>query len=146
MSTRGLAESVEGLNSALAQSPGKLYDCKVLQEKWCTGLKGLMASQSSLLYSLAWTVANVGGPNSSWRLCVFDWCACVLQTRCTPEELQLSFYCFRYSPESARCKYNLDQHWQLWRAYLSMRREFARAVYPPPVTAAWCPSVKIITG
>jgi len=31
-----LAESVEGSNSSLAQSPGELYDCKVLQEKWRT--------------------------------------------------------------------------------------------------------------
>ena len=52
-----------------------------------------------------------------------------------------SFYCFRDSPESVRCEYNLDHHWRLWRAYLSTRRGSARAVYPPPVTAVWCPSV-----
>ena len=34
--TTRLAESVEGLNSSLAQSPGELYDCKALQEKWGT--------------------------------------------------------------------------------------------------------------
>ena len=71
----------------------------------------------------------------------FDWFACVMQIRCAPEELQLSFYCFRDSPESVRCECNLDHHWQLWRAYLSTRREIARAVYLPPVTAVWCPSV-----
>ena len=39
--TTRLAESVEGLNSSLAQSPGELQDCKVLQEKWRTrDLKG----------------------------------------------------------------------------------------------------------
>jgi len=69
----------------------------------------LMASQSwvlsRLLYLLAWTVTNVGGPNSSWRLCVFDWCAGVLQIRCAPEELQLSFHCFCDSPESVCCEY-----------------------------------------
>jgi len=32
-STTRLAESIGGLNSSLAQSPGELYDCKVLQEK-----------------------------------------------------------------------------------------------------------------
>ena len=42
-----------------------------------------------------------------------------------------------------RCEYNLEHHWQLWRAYLSTRREIARAVYPPPVTAVWCPSVTL---
>jgi len=31
-----LAESVKGLNSSLAQSPGELQDCKALQEKWRT--------------------------------------------------------------------------------------------------------------
>jgi len=74
---------------------------------------------SKLLYLLAWTVANVGGLNRCWRLCVFDWCACALQ--------------------SVRCKYNLDHHWRLWRAYLSTRQEFARAVYIPPVTAILVP-------
>jgi len=34
--TTRLAESVEGLNSSLAQSPGELQDCKALQEKWRT--------------------------------------------------------------------------------------------------------------
>jgi len=34
--TTRLAESVEGLNSSLAQSPGELQDCKALQEKWHT--------------------------------------------------------------------------------------------------------------
>ena len=77
--------------------------------------------------------------NSGWRLCVFDWCACVLQNRCAPEELQLSFYCFRDSPESMRCEYNHDHHWQLWPAYFATRREFARAVYPTPVTAVLMP-------
>jgi len=39
--TKRLAESVEGLNSSLAQSPDELSDCKVLQEKWRTrDLKG----------------------------------------------------------------------------------------------------------
>ena len=33
-STTRLAESVEVLNSSLAQSPGKLYDCKALHETW----------------------------------------------------------------------------------------------------------------
>ena len=70
---------------------------------------------SRLLHLPAWTVTNVGGPNRSWRLCVFDWCACVLQIRCAPEELQLSFYCFRDFPESVRCESNLDHHWQLCR-------------------------------
>ena len=63
----------------------------------------------------------------------------MLQIRCAPEELQLSFYYFRDSLESVRCEYNLDHHWQLWPAYLSMRREIARAVYPPPVTAVLVP-------
>jgi len=36
-----LAESVEGLNSSLAQSPGELKDCKALQDLWRTrDLKG----------------------------------------------------------------------------------------------------------
>ena len=36
-----LAESAEGLNSSLAQSPGEVKDCKILQEKWRTrDLKG----------------------------------------------------------------------------------------------------------
>jgi len=35
LSTR-LGQSVEGLNSSLAQSPGELQDCKALQEKWRT--------------------------------------------------------------------------------------------------------------
>ena len=86
------------------------------------------------------------GPNRSWRLCVLDWCACVLQIRCAPEELQLSFYCFRDSSESVRCEYNLDHHWQLWRECLSTRREFARAVYPPPVTAVLVPIRYIVKG
>jgi len=34
--TTRLAESVNGLNSLLAHSPGELLDCKVLQEKWRT--------------------------------------------------------------------------------------------------------------
>ena len=34
--TPRLAESIEGLNSSLAQSPGELYDSKALQEKWRT--------------------------------------------------------------------------------------------------------------
>ena len=33
ISTRRLAESVEGSNSSLAQSPGELEDCKGLQKK-----------------------------------------------------------------------------------------------------------------
>ena len=38
-----LAESVEGLNSSLAQSPGELYDCKALHEMWFSrDLNGLM--------------------------------------------------------------------------------------------------------
>ena len=32
--TTRLAESVEDLNSSLAQSPGELWDCKALQQKW----------------------------------------------------------------------------------------------------------------
>jgi len=32
--TTRLPESVEGLNSSLAQSPGELQDCKALQEMW----------------------------------------------------------------------------------------------------------------
>jgi len=31
-----LAESVEGLNSSVAQSTRELWDCKALQEKWRT--------------------------------------------------------------------------------------------------------------
>jgi len=34
ISTRRLAESAEGLNSSLAQSPGELQDCKSLEKKW----------------------------------------------------------------------------------------------------------------
>jgi len=98
---------------------------------------------SRLLYLLAWTVTNVGGPKRSWRLCVLDRCACSLQIRCAPEELRLSLYCFHDPPEPVRCKYNLDHQWQLWRACLSTRREIARAVYPPPATAVWCPSVTV---
>jgi len=41
VSTRRLSEYVEGLNSSLAQSPGELQDCKVLQKKWLArDLKG----------------------------------------------------------------------------------------------------------
>ena len=41
ISTTRLAESVEGLNSSLAQSPGELQDCKALQETWFSwDLKG----------------------------------------------------------------------------------------------------------
>jgi len=32
MSTRRLAESVDGLDSSLAQSPGELWDCNALQD------------------------------------------------------------------------------------------------------------------
>ena len=119
----------------------KLYFCFV----GCRKPKKVGNHCSRLLYLLAWTVINVGGPNRSWRLCVLDWCTCVLQIRCALEELQLSFYYFRDSRESVRCEYNLDHHWQLWRAYLSTRREIARAVYSPPVTAVWCPSVTSVT-
>jgi len=36
ITTRRLAESVEGLNSSLALAAGKLQDCKALQKKWRT--------------------------------------------------------------------------------------------------------------
>ena len=46
--TRRLAESVEGLNSSPAQSPGKLQDCKALQKKWLAqDLKGFKGSKDS---------------------------------------------------------------------------------------------------
>jgi len=34
--TTRLAESVDGLNSSLAQWPGELKDCKAMKEKWRT--------------------------------------------------------------------------------------------------------------
>ena len=58
--TTGLAESVEGLNSSLAQSPGELYDCKALHETWFSqDLKGwceVPFSLSSSFYA-AWRSA-----------------------------------------------------------------------------------------
>ena len=98
---------------------------------------------SRLSNLLAWTVANVGGPHRSWRPCVFDRRASVLHIRYAHERLRLSLYFFRDSPESLRCENNVDHHWQLWRACLSTRWEFARAVYPPPVTAVLVPLVTL---
>ena len=45
----GLAESVDGLDSSLALSPGELYDCKALQN---AGQKGLKSSSKKNVCSL----------------------------------------------------------------------------------------------
>jgi len=47
ISTRRLAESVDGLNSSLAQSTGELWRCKALQKKWRTrDLKGCIGGEN----------------------------------------------------------------------------------------------------
>ena len=55
ISTAGLPESVEGLNSSLAQPPGEFLDCKSLHETWfLRDLKGYVSAKLNFIWAFSY--------------------------------------------------------------------------------------------